>query len=68
MYIPIKSEPRLSGLGWFIDATIGTTRTSAGHEKLTELADQINTQANANRDEGQAEASSQGKKKARRVA
>jgi len=38
MYIPIKSEPRLSGLGWFIDATIGTTRTSAGHEKLTELA------------------------------
>jgi len=37
-------------------------------EKLTELADQINTQANANRDEGQAEASSQGKKKARRVA
>lgn len=38
MYIPIQHESGLSGLGWFIDRMIGTTRTPRGHETLTEQA------------------------------
>jgi len=38
VYVPIQHESGLSGLGWFIDRMIGTTRTPRGHETLTELA------------------------------
>jgi hypothetical protein len=38
MYIQPYGVQNSSGLGWFIDTRIGTAKTPAGHEILTEQA------------------------------